>query len=191
MHPSRLEAPPAGDDWLPRIDSIFGDIDRAYQAVAEAYGFRCRSCEETCCRSHFYHHTFLEFFFLREGFRQMPANEQQRLARQAQRVCKEVEAGAEKILCPVNSAGRCRLYRHRPMICRLHGIPHKLHHPVRGWIVGPGCELFSRRHSSDDSLRIDRTPHYRRVAQLEQEMKAALGLQGRIRMTVAEMVTQF
>lgn len=192
MRRSRFEAPPEEAlVFLADIEAIFRDIDHGYQSVAESYAFHCRGCEDTCCRTHFYHHTFLEYFLLRQGFRQFSEGRRCRIVENAQRVCRRLEAGATKVLCPLNTDGLCSLYRYRPMICRMHGIPHKLHHPVRGWILGPGCEQFPDPQSGDDSVRLDRTPFYRRVARLEQQMKAALDLNGRIRMTVAEMITTF
>lgn len=191
MQPSRFEVPIGVDAWLPQIESVFEGIDRAYQQVAEACAFQCTGCEDTCCRSHFYHHTFLEFILLREGFRQLPDRQQAQMVRQAQRVCREVEGGAVKILCPLNTGGICSLYHYRPMICRMHGVPHKLYHPARGWLTGPGCDRFPAPEPGADSPRFDRTPFYRRVARLEQEIKADLDLDGRMRMTVAEMVTLF
>lgn len=191
MQSCRLEAPAGTAAWLPQIASIYEGIDRAYRDVARAYDFHCSGCKDNCCRSRFYHHTVLEFFFLREGFRRLPEGRQDQIVRHARSACRQVEAGAAKILCPLNTAGRCSLYPYRPMICRMHGIPHKLHHPVRGWINGSGCEQFPAPSPGENALRFDRTPFYRQVARLEQQMKADLNLNGRIRMTVAEMILNF
>jgi len=191
MQSSRLEAPLGAEAFLPRIETVFRDIDRAYRKVAEAYAFRCSGCEDSCCRTHFHHHTFLEFFFLRQGFQQLSEARQHRLVEEAHQVCRQVETGSTKVMCPLNVDGLCRLYRYRPMICRMHGVAHKLHHPVRGWLAGPGCPVFSDRLCGDEPLRLDRTPFYRRLARLEQELKAAFELDGRIRMTVAEMIKSF
>jgi Fe-S-cluster containining protein len=92
-------------------------------------------------------------------------------------------------MCPLNLAGRCRLYEFRPMICRLHGVAHELHPPGRPVVIGPGCAEYERcRGSARAGERFDRTPFYTRLAALESEFRTTEGLQRRIKLTVAEML---
>jgi hypothetical protein len=92
-------------------------------------------------------------------------------------------------MCPLNLEGRCIVYAHRPMICRMHGIPHELQRPDGRRIRGPGCEAFAcSRHDPDDFL--DRTPFYRDMAALEGELRRTIRFRAKIRMTVAQMVRQ-
>ena len=43
-------------------------MDADYASVSRAYGFTCRGCDENCCRTKFYHHTFLEYLYIKAGF---------------------------------------------------------------------------------------------------------------------------
>jgi hypothetical protein len=74
------------------------------------------------------------------------------------------------------------------MICRLHGIPHELQKPGQKVIHGPGCSTFDERCAHKRYFKFDRTPFYVAMAKLENEFKQAMGLDGRIRMTIAEMI---
>ena len=101
------------------IDDAVAPIVRRYQAHIE-----CREGCSDCC-----HQTFrvseLEGALLREG-----------LAAARPEVTQDILARAraynpdERQPCPVlSSTGSCRLYAHRPRICRKYGIP--LWHPDR------------------------------------------------------------
>ena len=46
---------------------IYAAMDHAYSVIADQLGFVCSGCEENCCRSRFYHYTYLEYFYLLEG----------------------------------------------------------------------------------------------------------------------------
>lgn len=144
-----------------RLQALYARMDRAYQAAARCYGFDCQGCDESCCRTRFDHHTLLEYLYLREGLA---------------RLAPEVQAAAR------------RLYAFRPMICRLHGIPHELRPPGRPVSYGPGCPLFSERHARQAYVAFDRSPLYARMARLEQEIRRSLGFGARLKMTVAEML---
>ncbi|MCU0590907.1 MAG: hypothetical protein MUC57_05475 [Desulfobacterales bacterium] len=105
---------------------------------------------------------------------------------------RDLSAGADtKPMCPLNEAGRCGVYAHRPMICRLHGIPHELHPPGRAPQapqLGPGCAEFHRLCGRAVYHPFDRTPLYAELARLESEFQQALGPRRKIRMTIAEML---
>jgi hypothetical protein len=74
------------------------------------------------------------------------------------------------------------------MICRLHGIPHELKKPGQKTIYAPGCETFDHRCGHIGYFEFDRTPFYRELARLEQEVKQALGITAKFKMSVAEMI---
>lgn len=179
--------------FLERLQQVYAAMDAAYDQAAAAYGFVCSGCEESCCRTRFHHHTLIEYLYLREGFSRMPTGWQaeiiERSAAVSQQHAQDLAAGAvSKPMCPLNTAGRCGLYAHRPMICRLHGIPHELHPPGRPPQLGPGCGEFHRRCGRTNYHAFDRTPLYGELARLEAECRQALGLRRKIRMTVAEML---
>jgi hypothetical protein len=77
------------------------------------------------------------------------------------------------------------------MICRLHGLPHELH-PEGGQMVrGPGCNAFEQQCRKQPYVAFDRTPFYRRMAELERGLRQASGYGFKIKMTLAEMIACF
>jgi len=182
--------------YFERLQKIFGDMDRSYDIAAQSYGFQCRGCEDNCCRTRFYHHTYLEYLFLRQGFDSLDASQQRELHKEADNVCRQTELAdnqgrAVRLMCPLNKDGMCTIYAFRPMICRLHGIPHELQKPGQPVIQGPGCGAFDQQCSAKPYFKFDRTRFYFEMARLENEFKQAAGLNGRVRMTIAEMILDF
>ena len=93
-------------------------------------------------------------------------------------------------MCPANVDGLCMIYRHRLMICRLHGVRHRLSGPsgVRDF---PGCWRFEEGAASQDGPApvLDRTPLYRRLAALEMEFLGAKARRlPRVSLTLALML---
>ena len=182
--------------YFDRLQTMFADMDRKYDRAAGHYGFQCRGCEDNCCRTRFYHHTFIEYRFIRKGFQGLQVPEQNAILAGAEEVCRQVRLADEqgrsvRLMCPLNRDGLCILYRYRPMICRLHGIPHELRRPGQPAVFGPGCGDFDARCPDKPYVEFDRTPFYFEMAALENEFKQASGLNGRIKMTVAEMIIEF
>ena len=174
----------------PQWIELLGDMDRAYAAAAAGYGFQCRGCEDNCCRSLFYHHTALEYGYLAEGFAELPQPVRTAIRQRAATASAET-AGPDRPMCPLNIDQRCSLYPHRPMICRLHGIPHELHPPGNPSAGGPGCDAFTRSCGHRPAAPLDRTPLYRRMALLEQGLRRSAGLTRKFKATVAEMILTF
>lgn len=179
--------------FLERLRRIYAVMDTAFDQAARAYGFVCDGCEESCCRTRFHHHTLLEYIVLRDGFNDLSAERQTQIRERAAVVvgqhARDLAAGADtKPMCPLNNAGRCGLYAHRPMICRLHGIPHELHPRGRPPQLGPGCAEFHRRCGRAAYHPFDRTPLYAELAHLESELRRVVGQHQKIRMTIAEML---
>ena len=180
-------------DYFDKLRRIFADMDRQYSQAAAHYGFQCRGCEDNCCLTHFYHHTYLEFMLIRQGFSGLDDADRSRIRTTAEAVCSQVAQArnndtAVRVMCPLNDAGMCSLYAFRPMICRLHGIPHELQKPGRAVVYGPGCEAFDERCSGRPYFKFDRTPFYFAMAGLEKEFKQAAGLRGALKLTVAEII---
>jgi len=168
-------------------------MDRQYAEASKHYGFHCKGCEDNCCRTRFYHHTYLEYLYIHAGLKKLGNQRQRELQSRAAVVCRESAKADNKampvrLMCPLNSDGLCTLYRYRPMICRLHGISHELRKPGQNVIRGPGCEMFDLQCSDKRYLKFDRTPFYFDMAKLESELKQTVGLSGRIKMTIAEMI---
>ena len=158
-------------------------------------GFQCTGCPDNCCRTRFYHHTLLEYLYLHEGFCQMPAPQRQEIRQRAESAAKKQAAESDgdviRVLCPLNEDEKCVLYRHRPMICRLHGLPHALHHPRGDVLQGPGCDEFHRRFGERVGDRLDRTTLYQKMARLESEIRSLSACREKFKMTVAEMILSF
>ena len=176
-----------------RLKQIYTAMDRAYNQAADHYEFSCDGCRDSCCRSRFYHHTIIEYGYLIEGLKTLNPGKLEEVASRALHMVDETaradQSGtAVRLMCPLNFDELCILYSYRPMICRLHGIPHELQKPGQSPVYGPGCETYDRRCGHKGYLKFDRTPFYRQVAMLEQEVKQALGFDGKIKMTVAEMI---
>jgi hypothetical protein len=177
------------------LSRLFRDMDEAYGQAAAAHGFICGGCEDNCCRTRFYHYTLNEYVYLRIGLSQLPQPDQQRIYSKAQQAVNEMDAADQqglsvKTMCPLNENERCRLYGYRPMICRLHGIPHQLLRPDGQRQVGPGCGDFDRRCGMSGRIFLDRTPLYAGLADLERRIRRKLGFEGKLRMTIAHILTQ-
>ncbi len=180
-------------DLAEQMRSLYGEMDRAYRAAAAGAGFVCRGCPDNCCESHFYHHTYAEYGYLLGGFSGLPAAVRLLARRRAAAYLKDASAAlqsgmAVKSMCPLNDDGRCVLYVHRPMICRLHGIPHELTLPGQPKRTGPGCKAFYSQCGRGGHRPLERTPHYRNLAELEIRLKRGLGLNRKIKLTIAEML---
>lgn len=179
--------------WLEPLESVFREMDTAYDQVAGGYGFTCSGCEESCCYTRFYHHTLLEYLYLIRGVSQLKPETLKEVESRAAEVVEQT-ADAEKkgelprIMCPVNQGGRCLIYQHRPMVCRLHGISHELRKPGQEPVRGSGCNEFSELTESMEYIPFDRTPFYIEMARLEGEIRNHSGFAHKLRHTIAEMI---
>ena len=179
--------------FMGRLEIIYEKMDIKYNETANYYGFCCGGCEDNCCFTRFYHHTFVEYLYILEGFKTLGYGNQAEIGEKALQVCRQT-AELEKsglpvrLLCPLNYEGLCALYSYRPMICRLHGIPHELTIPGREKALSPGCGEFVSRCGEKEYVNFDRTPFYAEMAGLEKEFKAAFCISERIKLTVARML---
>ena len=181
---------------LKRLETLFGEMDRSYTAVAGQYGFQCNGCADNCCMTRFYHHTLLEYLYLLEGLRTLESDVRHTIYEKALTASAGMDNAdrrgeARRIMCPLNRNDRCTLYPYRPMICRLHGIPHELQRPGGSPIRNPGCDAFfkqCRQRGQRDYTRFDRTPFYLQMAALEQELRRTTGYSEKIKLTIAQML---
>ena len=176
-----------------RLRDLFAAMDREYTRAAAHYGFQCDGCPDSCCQTHFYHYTHLEYLFIQEGLAELAPAKQREIRTRAENVCRKVgradrEGRLVRVMCPVNHHGSCILYPNRPMICRLHGIPHEFQNPGQQRIHCPGCAPFDERCSDKPYYAFDRTPFYSKMANLEKEFKQTAGISGKIKLTIAEMI---
>jgi hypothetical protein len=183
-------------DGFDRIAAVYQQMDAAYDAVAGHYGFVCQGCEDNCCRTRFRHHTLMEYAYLQRGFAGLEFGLRREIRTRSGdylQALQDAEAADKKFRhwCPLNFDGRCRLYTFRPMICRLHGLPHILHHPARGLIQGPGCHIFEQDGQGLRPRPLERTALYQALAGLEQTARQKTGFSAPVGLTVAEMILTF
>lgn len=182
--------------FLKRLKKIYASMDQKYQEAADYYGFNCTGCDDSCCLTRFYHYTLIEYLYIKEGFNGLENRKRMEAKQRALDVCRKIDEADKngktiKQMCPVNVEGLCILYPYRPMICRLHGIPHELRGPGQNILNYPGCNTFDMKCDGKKLFQFDRTPFYTQMAALEKEMKQAIGLSQKIKMTVAQMIVTF
>ncbi len=176
-----------------KIKRLFARMDQTYGKAAKRAGFVCRGCKHNCCLTRFYHHTILEYLYLRAGLAQLPSEVQTQIRRRAEDAVQQMQQPEPHddtlgIMCPLNVDGRCSLYAWRPMICRLHGIPHQLRRPDGRILTGPGCDDFYHQCGASCDHALDRSPLYMEMAQLEHELRQHLQFRLKIKLTIAEMI---
>ncbi len=181
---------------LENLADLFSRMEKTYAAVAGEYGFECSGCEDNCCLTRFYHHTLLEYLYLHSGYLKLPEKERARLQRKATRVnqameCADARGEKVRVMCPLNLDGLCVLYRYRPMICRLHGIPNQMTRPGGSPVRGPGCGDFDRQCGHQQYRPFDRTPFYVEMAMHEKEIRGKFDFTEKIKMTIARMIVSF
>ena len=184
-------------DYLREVAQLFAEMDGAYEAMAQRLGFVCHGCQDNCCRSLFFHHTLVEFFWLHAGLAELDHAQRDGIHSRAVAVAAFEVTGhpaedKRRPMCPLNNDERCMLYAYRPMICRLHGIPHELRPPNGRNQVGPGCDAYYQLMDRPDpkAFRLDRTPWYKALAELEQRLRGLMGFNAKIKMTIAQMILQ-
>ncbi len=173
------------DPLLEELGHLFSRMDGGYDDAARQAGFHCSGCDNNCCRSLFYHYTMVEYLYLLKGFSKLSTQAQKRIMARVKSPEHETD---RRPLCPANEKERCLLYPYRPMICRLHGIPHFLSRPDGARVEGPGCDAYYRSNTGENRHLLDRTPFYREMAALEAEIRGKTGFSGKIKMTVAEIL---
>jgi hypothetical protein len=177
------------------LAKLYESIEGTYDTVGRLLDFTCEDCPDNCCDSYFTHHTYLEWAYLWEGFRQLPEEKRNLCLRKAAEYVKlSEEALAQErrpvVMCPLNEKGRCSLYAHRLLICRMHGVPASFTLPNGQKKSFPGCFRCQEVTAGRGELpSMDRTKFFRDMVRLEQEF---LGhkryLLPKMKMTIADML---
>lgn len=181
------------DEFDTEAARLFAQMDAAYGNAAKNAGFVCNGCKDNCCRTRFYHHTLMELLYLKSGLAALPPLPQQRIMDRADAAARQMETLEHqgrpvRVMCPLNEQDRCILYAHRPMICRLHGIPNAMRRPDGRILTGPGCDDYYLQCGPAGGDPLDRTPLYTAMADLERRLRDRLGFTGKIKLTVAQMI---
>ena len=186
-------------DLVGQLAQLYDEMENRYNAVAAELDFSCAGCTDNCCDSYFQHHTYIEWAYLWTGLRSLPGNDLDEIEARAASYLKHSEAMLHRgtlpaVMCPLNREGRCSLYAHRLMICRLHGVPATLSRPDGRVLEFPGCfrcqELVALKRANGQNLpSLERIDLYKRLAELEINL---LGSSRRaapkVKMTIAQMV---
>ncbi|KJU86211.1 hypothetical protein MBAV_001594 [Candidatus Magnetobacterium bavaricum] len=194
----------AANDVIPFIDKlgdIYREIDEQYAHMQGVYGgFNCDGCNDNCCTTVFYHYTLIEEYYLFRGLSEI-ADPQiaEAVMQNAEAYCAQLtrhpyDSHTLRLMCPVNHNGRCIVYKHRPMICRIHGVAAVFHSPAKGTQQWDGCQLFVQKCGDDLKSKgqmLDRTPFYTRIATLEKQLRQELFFMQKTKKTIANMVVDF
>lgn len=179
------------DTLFKPLATLYDTMDTAWNKIAAEYHFKCNGCADNCCTSLFFHHTYIERAYLRHGMEALAQDSQNIILDRAEQYCKKTfhqtgEIKSLKIYCPANDNHRCLLYAYRPMICRLHGLPHELSRPGMKPVISKGCAagLFENQ----PYVRFDRTPFYQQMARIEMVYRQTVHKTGKIKETVAQML---
>jgi len=176
--------------YIDSLAEIFRAIDAAYNKALQHYNFGCDGCADNCCVTKFHHHTVIEELFLAEGLKKLGRDKFGEIALRAKNVAEAHNSSPEevRIMCPLNENGPCIVYEHRPMICRIHGVPYELFRNFK-MEYGDGCYRFiTEKETMPKDYRINRTNFYLKIAQLEKQVREKLNFTGRYKKTTAEMV---
>lgn len=173
------------------LTALYEHMDNTWNKIAAEYHFKCNGCEDNCCKSLFFHHTHIERAYLLHGFHKLDHDMQKTILNRAKNYCDKTfssdsQIKSLKIYCPANENDRCLIYNYRPMICRLHGLPHELRRPGNSPVKGPGCDagLFDEK----PYIEFDRTPFYQQMAQIEMVFRQNLNKPRRLKETIAQIL---
>lgn len=173
------------------LAELYQQMDKQWDMIAAQYHFKCNGCKDNCCTSLFFHHSFIEKAYFLSGFKTLAADIQEKILDHAHDYCKktfksDTPAKSLKIMCPANDNGKCLLYHYRPMICRLHGLPHEVTRPGSELVMGKGCTAgeFDRLPYQ----KFDRTPFYQQMALLEIEFRQASGMSRKTKQSIAQIL---
>ena len=182
------------------LADLYARMEAAYNATAATAGLTCAGCETNCCVSYFQHHTYAEWIYLHKGIRLLAPKTREALFARAEKYMARVKECLARnelpdAMCPVNENGRCTLYAHRLMICRMHGTKNimRLPNDPTGKVeTFPGCTRYVNLCGNADTNALpplDRTPFYQELAALEGQVRSRTQVQlARVNMTIAEMV---
>lgn len=180
------------EKYLTRIAEIFKAIDIIYDAAIKHYGFSCKGCSDNCCVTKFHHHTLLEELYLAEGLKRLDEAKKKAAVARAEEVVSIHNASPEdiRVMCPLNEKGLCMVYEHRPMICRIHGVPYEMHNRDTSIEYGIGCHRFMDEKVKEGIkyFPLNRTMFYVEMARTEKELRESIGFTGDYSKTTAEMV---
>ena len=189
------------DDITKELAELYAEMENRYAKVAAELQFSCTGCPDNCCDSYFQHHTYIEWAYLWKGLKELSVEELEEITAKAALYIKQSEVMLSRgelpdTMCPLNRDGLCRLYSHRLMICRMHGVPALLTRPDGKVLSFPGCfrcqELVELKKGFDDNLpSMERVELFKRLAELEMRLLGGRRqAMPKVKMTIARMLIQ-
>ncbi|MDA3831956.1 MAG: hypothetical protein PF495_01030, partial [Spirochaetales bacterium] len=182
-------------DISTKVASLYEAMEAEYDVVARELSFSCTDCADNCCDSYFQHHTYTEWAYLWEGLMLLSEDARAEIVtRAAEYDAKAKEALAQderpQVMCPLCDAGRCTAYKHRLLICRLHGVPSGMTRPDGHLFTFPGCFRCQEiTGDTEDVPRMDRTRFFQEFIQLEMEwLGVKRHILPKVKLTIAEMI---
>jgi hypothetical protein len=193
----KMSREPSKNIFFEQLSGLYGEMENAYGQVAEEIGLSCEGCPDNCCNSYFHHHTYLEWAYVWEGMGALSEKGHREFVHKAQVYVEQsrlllAQGRRPEIMCPLNDKGLCRLYEHRLMICRMHGVPNRLLRPDGKEMTFPGCYRCQGlcKHLKEVPI-LDRTNLYRKLASLEMAFVGSrIKILPRVNLTLAEMILQ-
>ncbi len=156
------------------LSEIYQDMENGYDLIANQINLSCHGCPDNCCDSYFLHHTYCEWAYLWQGFRTIQGNRRAEITDKAERYIKNAEVLLAKkqrpqIPCPLlGKDGLCNLYKHRMLVCRMHGVPADMTRPDGQSMRFPGCfrsqEIIAEKYPQEKNIpAMDRTRLFHRM----------------------------
>ena len=183
-----------------KLANLYDRMVEQYDGVAKQVGLTCKDCENNCCTSYFQHHTYIEWAYMWKGIKELPQKRQDEIVERAKEYVLYAQnalsfGNTPNVMCPlIGEEGLCGLYKHRLMICRMHGIPNLLTNPDGNQITFPGCyrtQALTEKMNEEgvEVPSLDRTELYKELAALEMEFVGPkLRQLPRVDYTLAEMI---
>lgn len=185
-----------------KLAAIYDKMVDQYGQAADAIGLTCEGCTDNCCLSFFQHHTYVEWAYLWDGLNALPADRLEAIKAKAQEYVDQGQIALSQgkrphIMCPLNideKQGICGLYKHRLMICRMHGVPNLLIKPNGQQVQFPGCyrcQELTDEYEKDGKVApvVNRTTLYKDLVMLEMQFVGKnLRNLPKVDHTIAEMI---
>ncbi len=184
------------EDIIRKIAELYQDMEEKYDEVACRLDFSCNGCPDNCCDSYFLHHTYTEWAYLWEGLKELAPEKLEEIKKRAIEIISASERMLSQgerptLMCPLNDNGLCALYKHRLMICRLHGVPSAMTRPDGKKITFPGCFRCQKIVGDNETAHLDRTRMYQRLVELEMEwLGPKRTILPKLKLTIAQMIVK-
>ncbi len=175
------------EQFFTKLKKLYDEMDKEYKEAADKHKFKCESCKDNCCKTFFFHHTYIEAYYFIEKLKRLKSKEYQSVVLKAKQNIQKNQK--ESYSCPVFVDEKCILYEARPLICRLHGIPYKFTNFVSNETKkGQGCLFFSKTAIHTNEIFLDRTKIYHDLMKLEVAFRKEKNFTKKIKMTITDFI---